>query len=120
MTKETLCWSCSKGADECCFMESLEPVPNWKAKKVLCEGNPTYLVIKCPNFEPMRENTVRESKERTKPRNRRAGVKIRCVETGRVYMSIEQCAEDVHLSPSYVSQLLSGRRTQKHIHFEKV
>ena len=119
MAKETLCWNCAKGADECCFMESLEPVEGWKAKSVLCEGNPTYLVIKCPNFEPMRE-TVRESKERTKPRNQRAGVKVRCVETGRVYISIEQCAEDVHLSPSYVSQLLSGRRTHKDIHFERV
>ena len=51
---ETLCWSCSKGANECCFMESLEPVEGWKAKKVLCEGNETYHVIKCPDFEPMR------------------------------------------------------------------
>lgn len=117
MAKETLCWNCAKGADECCFMKSLEPVPNWKAKKVLCEGNPTYHVIRCPNFSPMREAVRERSK---KPRKQRAGTKIRCVETGRVYISIEQCAKDVHLSPSYVSQCLSRRRKHKGLHFERM
>jgi hypothetical protein len=66
---------------------------------------------------PMREAVKERS---TKPRKQRAGKKIRCVETGRVYISIEQCAKDVHLSPSYVSQCLNGCRNHRDLHFEKV
>ena len=111
---QSLCWNCSKGADECCFMRSLEPVPNWEAKKVLCEGNRTYHVIKCPNFEPMRETSKMRFK--TKP-----GTRIRCVETGQIYPSIRQCARESHISECCISNHLHSRvGTVRGLHFEKV
>lgn len=114
MAKETLCWNCAKGADECCFMESLEPVEGWKAKKVLCEYSWTYHVIECPNF------VLVQRKENEKIHKPKSGVKIRCIETGKVYDSIKDCANDIHVSPSYVSLSLGGRRKIRGLHFERV
>ena len=57
--KESLCWYCSRGANECDFMRKLQPIDGWKAKKVEYNGyygaTYTYVVEKCPNFEPMRQ-----------------------------------------------------------------
>lgn len=107
----TLCWDCSNGVNECCFMKRLEPVPNWKAKKVMCEGGLTYHVIKCPNFKPMRD-TTRVVRKRTK---------VRCVETGRVYTTIRQCATDLNINESFLSRCLCGHvNSIRGLHFERV
>lgn len=111
---DSLCWNCSKGANECCFMESLEPVEGWKAKKVLCEGDWTYHVIKCPDFQPM------QSREPDKTHEIRHGVKIRCIETGKVYRSICECANDIHVSHTYISLCLSSKRAIRGLHFERL
>ena len=114
MTKETLCWNCAKGADECRFMKCLEPVPNWKAKKVLLEGNTTYHVIRCPNFSPMRETKTK------RVYTGRGGTKVRIVETGQVFASIRQCASALNVSGSLVSLCLAGLRNIEGVHIERV
>ncbi len=106
----TLCWDCIKGANECCFMKRLQPVPNWNAKKVLCEGSLTYHVISCPDFKPMRE--IMTEGRRTM---------VRCVETGKVYKSIRQCADDLNINRSFISnRLRGGGKTKRGYHFERV
>lgn len=112
---DSLCWSCSKGANECEFMRSLEPVPNWKAKKVLCEGNETYHVIKCPDFEPMREVNGKP------PGKKRGKIKVRCVETGIVYSSINKCSKATHISKVCITKCIDGDiDSAKGLHFERV
>ena len=112
---DSLCWNCSKGANECCFMESLEPVEGWKAKKVLCEGNETYHVIKCPDFEPMREVNGKP------PGKKRGKIKVRCVETGQIYPSANQCAKETNYDRSYILKCIHGEaKTFKAMRFEKV
>lgn len=111
---ETLCWNCSKGANECEFMRRLVPVPNWKAKKVMCEDSWTYHVIECPDFVLVQRT---EPEKIHKPKS---GVKIRCIETGKVYDSIKDCANDIHVSPSYISLSLVGHRKIRGLHFERV
>ena len=111
MKTETLCWKCSKGANECCFMKSLKPVPNWNAQKVMCEGSPTYRVISCPNFKPLRDSAVSKFKR----------TRVRCIETGRVYTTIRQCAADLNISACYLSNCLCGRvKSIRGLHFERV
>ena len=109
---ETLCWKCSKGADECCFMQRLEPVPNWKAKKVMCEGSLTYHVISCPNFNQVIDTTLVVRKR----------TKVRCIETGRVYISISQCASDLNISSGNLSNRLRCGRAISigGLHYERV
>ena len=110
----TLCWKCSKGANECSFMQDLEPVPNWKAKKVWCEGGMTYHVISCPNFKPFTIAGRKVEGKRTK---------VRCVETGRVYPSATKCAKELKISACYLSNCLCGRTPKNSIrglHFEWV
>ena len=115
MAKETLCWNCSNGANECCFMKSLEPVQGWEAKKTWCDGGWTYHVIKCPNVVSTRK-AVREKK-----RTRRKRVRVRCIETGQVYPSIRQCAKEIHVSEAYVAHRLAGRvNIAAGLHFERV
>jgi hypothetical protein len=112
---DSLCWNCTKGADECCFMESLEPVEGWKAKKVPYEDDWTYQVISCPDF------VLRQTKENEKThKKQKSGVKIRCIETGKVYDSIKRCADDIHVSPSYISLCLVGCRKIRGFHLERL
>lgn len=112
---QSLCWDCSKGANECGFMRSLEPVAGWEADRVLCEGNWTYNVIRCPNFSPMRSTTGKKNFVG------RTGIKVRVVETGKVYPSIRRCAEEVNISESYISSYLKGyMKPVKGLHFERV
>ena len=57
-----LCWGCKNACGGCEWSRKLEPVPGWKAKKVLIGVTPpgkkgymkveNYKVISCPKFEP--------------------------------------------------------------------
>ena len=112
---QSLCWSCAKGADECCFMESLEPVKGWKAKKVMCEGNPTYHVIRCPNFR------LAQNANRKQPCALKKGIAVRCVETGEIYPSLSRCEKELHLRKGYISACIKyGIVSPTGLHFESV
>ena len=116
---DSLCWDCSKGANECCFMESLEPVEGWKAKKVLYVDyfgdSYTYVVEKCPNFEPMREINGQM------PYGKRKKISVRCVETGIVYSSINKCSKATHISKVCITKCIDGDiDSAKGLHFERV
>lgn len=97
-------------------MKSLDPVQGWKAEKVLCENSYTYNVIRCPNFTPARKEKTKHKRSWSRP-----GIKIRIVETGQVFDSIRQCAREINVSESYVSQCLHARvKSVLGLHFENV
>ena len=121
MEEQSLCWDCAKGAAECCFMKDMEPVQNWKAKKVPYDGyygtSHTYHVINCPDFEASRELGKTE-KRRFKTKK---GTRVRCIETGRVYSSIRECSRDMNISQPVLSSYLAYPvGTVKGYHFEKI
>jgi len=112
MEIQSLCWNCAKGADECCFMESLEPVEGWKAKKVICEGNRTYHVIKCPDFVPVQSANEKQYCK---------GIAVRCVETGKIYPSLSRCEKELHVRKGYIATCMKyGIPSSTGLHFEKV
>lgn len=116
---DSLCWNCSKGADECEFMRKLVPVPNWKAKIVPYDGyygkTYTYVVEKCPNFVPMRETNGKM------PCGQRKKISVRCVETGIVYSSINKCSKATHISKVCITKCIDGDiDSAKGLHFERV
>lgn len=49
----TLCWTCKHtNRFECSwFSEKAIPVPGWKAIKRPVDGNESYIVVECPNYE---------------------------------------------------------------------
>lgn len=56
---DTLCGTCTRGADECGFMADMLPVPGWEAEKVVYKHQQgkksyTYAVKECPLFVPAR------------------------------------------------------------------
>ena len=115
METQSLCWNCSKGADECCFMDNLEPVPGWKAKKVLCEGNRTYHVIKCPEFVPVQNANGKQ------PCVLKKGIVVRCIETGEIYPSLSRCEKELHVRKGYIATCIKyGIPSSTGLHFEKV
>lgn len=52
-SKSTLCWSCKHtNQNECSwFRADAIPVPGWKAIKRPIDGNESYVVLQCPNYE---------------------------------------------------------------------
>lgn len=59
----TICWNCSKATGNCSWSKNFIPIEGWKAKKTILNlgysaysGKPkkavSYIVKKCPEFEP--------------------------------------------------------------------
>ena len=70
METNTLCNSCTCGADVCSFMAYFVPVPGWEAEKVVYE-NPgrepsyTYFVKKCPLYVEMQDEVKTRKRKGT-------------------------------------------------------
>lgn len=71
---------------------------------------------KCPFYKTReqfeadrRKGDIRMSMSTVLP-ERKSGRKIRCVDTGRIYYSIRQAADEFRVSESAIRQMLSGRR----------
>ena len=116
---DSLCWRCAKGANECEFLRRLVPVQGWKAKKVPYDGyygkTYTHVVEKCPDFEHMRETNAKQ------PYSFKKKISVRCVETGKVYSSINQCARETHIYKGYITECINGQiKSVKGLHFERV
>lgn len=64
--KPTLCWRCQRAVKECPWSANFEPVPGWEAEETLISASyapiHSYLVKKCPLFEPDPERRVYEEK----------------------------------------------------------
>ena len=58
MTKETLCWKCTKACGGCSWSDHWEhtPVPGWTATRASVKNDDreawSYLVTECPEFVP--------------------------------------------------------------------
>lgn len=68
---DTLCASCTRGANECSFMEDMVPVPGWKAKRVVYEHQQggrsyTYVVKECPLYHKMPLENHKRGRYQTK------------------------------------------------------
>lgn len=53
MKRDTLCWKCNLTGGNCEWSKEFKPVPGWKAKACKIEGEDSYLVTKCPKFQPL-------------------------------------------------------------------
>ena len=60
---ETLCWTCERGAADCCWMQKCRPVKGWKARRTMVlsrdeAGRARYIasyhVTECPNYAPQK------------------------------------------------------------------
>lgn len=57
--RETLCWTCARGAAECCWMKKCRPVAGWTAQRTRVRNRDdagearyisSYRVTACPNY----------------------------------------------------------------------
>lgn len=69
---DTLCGTCTRGADECGFMADMLPVPGWEAEKVVYKHQQgkksyTYAVKECPLF--VKKNSTPKRKRKIKSEN---------------------------------------------------
>ena len=64
----TICWNCAKSTGNCSWSREFTPIDGWKAKKTILNlgysaysGRPkkaaSYIVKKCPEFEPDKPRT---------------------------------------------------------------
>lgn len=61
---DTICWKCANACGGCEWSKKrAKPVAGWEAiRRDLYDGIESYIVLSCPEFEPDRPETQKESK----------------------------------------------------------
>ena len=123
--KANICIGCKNAVPDnrghgCPWSENFDPVPGWTAKKVILnpgriyDETETYQITACPLFDPDKDFEARSPM----PAN---AIKIRCLETGEVFPSLNAAAKSVGgCSANFTTMIKLGRMYFYGRHWEVV